>query len=330
MSAIPNPIGHSVNQLMDKLASSEGVGDGFGISMSDCAHECDRYIWYTLHWASTAQPMTGERASALRTGRTWEDRLIEEMISAGFVVRSRQEKVRLADGFVRGKLDGTVTGLIEAPKTEHVLEIKALKADKWRGVVKHGLAKHIADHYTQCQLYMHAKSLPRCAYLCVNKDTEERHIERLEYDPVFCIAQVARLERIAHSDEPPPRLHDDPTAKKAWQCGFCKHADVCAGAKPPRINCRTCLHNTFISPDQTTCGKYAFGPRGYEPQQSGCLSHRYIPSLVPGEQIDVRGDDVVYKMPDGTEYVDRDKTQDKFPPDQIDNSAVVVDDEIPF
>lgn len=301
MADLPAPFPHTVEAVNAKLAANASGGDSAGISISDATNPCDRALWLALHWAATPRPFDGPGASRLTTGLKWEDRLLDDLSEIGCIFDHHQERVRLAGGWLRGKADATVTGIREAPVTEHVLECKSLKAADFRAVVKHGVQKAKPPHYAQMQLYCHAFGLTRAAYWCVNKDTDERHLERVHYDPVFCLQIVARIERIAAMQEPPGRLRDDPTA---WECSFCPSHSICHSGAFARRNCRTCLHAT-LEPETLTCARDG-SQRKYEAQQAGCGSHRYLPALVPLEQTDVRGEAIVYRWADGSEWIDGD------------------------
>ena len=302
MADLPAPFPHTVEAVYAALAKTASFGDSSGISMSDAVNPCDRALWLQLHWAAAARPFDGPGASRLKTGLDWERRLIDDLAEIGCQFDHHQERVLLANGFLRGRIDATATGLVEAPKTEHVVEVKSLKAEKFRAVVKHGVAKAQPSHWAQCQLYMHALGLTRAAYWCVNKDTDERHLERVEYDALFCLTTVARIERIAALDEPPGRLRDDP---EAWECAFCPSRSLCHSAAFARVNCRTCIHGT-LKPENLTC-ELTKNERNYKQQQAGCAEHRFIPGTVAGEQVDViEGDRIVYRLCDGSIWIDGD------------------------
>src|SRR5206468_27902 len=132
---------HTVAAVYEKLAKEARGGDGAGIAVSEATNPCDRALFYKLHWAAPPRPFDGPGASRLATGGRWEDRLIDDLISIGCGFGSHQAKFTLAGGWLRGKIEGIVSDLPEAPKTDHLLECKSLKAEKFRAVVKHGVAK---------------------------------------------------------------------------------------------------------------------------------------------------------------------------------------------
>lgn len=302
MAAIPDPLPHTVNAVYDVLSADARGGDSTGVAISDAINPCDRAIWYRLRWAAEPKPTDGPGASRLKTGLYWEDRLIDDLARIGCVFDNHQLRVQLAGGWLRGRVDATATGFREAPVAKHLVECKSLKAEKFRAVVKHGVQKAIPEHYAQAQLYAHALGVARIAYWCVNKDTDERHLERIHADPVYAMQIVARIERIAAIQEPPAKLHENPHAKMAWECGFCPALAICHEGAFARRNCRTCLSAT-LSAESLMCERHSLTAQ-YAQQQIGCLDHQYMPGLVPGEQIDVRGEAVVYRLADGSEWID--------------------------
>jgi len=310
MAALPEPIPHTATLMDAAIVAKAKSFDGAGIPMSDVANECDRAIWMKLRWTSPPERPEGQRERRFRTGHQYETWLLDDLEAAGVEVAridpatGKQWRVELASGHIRGKMDGRAIGLPEAPKTEHVVECKSHKAEIFRKIVKSPIRESKPDHFAQCQLYMHAEGLSRCLYLAANKDTDEIHTERVEYDPVYCMALVARLERIVHAPRAPTRLHEDPTAKGAFACQICTRLAQCHEGQFSRVNCRTCLNSEPRENATWHCVRWD-KPLSYRDQQEGCPAHRYIPDLVPAEQVDVLDNDVVvYRLADGSEFRD--------------------------
>lgn len=309
MAEIPTPINHTVNAIYEALAKRARPGDGRGVSMSQAGHECDRAIWYKLRWASNPEPIDGRKQSIFDTGTLWESRLLELLWAAGAEVwesdpeTGKQFSVALADGWLRGKMDGVARGVPEAPETVHVVECKSHSDKSFKEIIKKKLKEGKYDHWVQCQLYMLSEGLKRALYLAVNKNTDEFYAERVELDVAAAQAIEARIKRIVASDRTPSRLHDDPASKAAFICQWCPALAQCHEKQFARKNCRTCLHSSFESGATVRCVKYA-KDMTYDEQQKGCPSHRYLPDLVPGEQIDVDGEVVIYRLSDGTEWRD--------------------------
>lgn len=305
--AIPEPLAHTAAAMDDAICAAARSSDSNGVNMSQATNACDRSIWYFFRWAAPPEQPRGPRQRRFRTGLQYERWLLDDLRAAGAEVQEidettgKQVAVQLADGHLRGKVDGIATGIVEAPKTVHVVECKSMKAADFRGVVKHGVQKHKPDHWMQMQLYMHGLGLTRALYICANKDTDEIHTERVEIDIAAAIATEARIERIVAAAAPPHRASDDPAS---FTCRFCTANEICHFGAWARFNCRTCIHSS-PGPNATwRCEKRDI-PLSYTVAQEGCEMHRFIPGLVPGEQVDVLdGDLIVYQLRDGARWVD--------------------------
>jgi hypothetical protein len=316
MAALPEPVNHTVAAILAALEATAYMGDSRGVPMSDAVNPCDRSTWYRLRWASPPEKIDGQKESKFETGRRWEERLLDDLERAGIVLEridpttGKQFTAELAGGWLRGRLDARGLNIPEAPKTLHVIECKSHSERSFKELVKHnplaggeGLKKSKPEHYAQCQSYMHAQGATRCLYLAVNKNTDERYAERIEYDQQFVLTMEARIQRIARTDTAPPRLFDDPKSKGAFACTWCPAFAQCHEAAFARVNCRTCMHAALEDGANLRCSKTG-ELRDWKEQQAGCGEHRYLPSLVPGEQIDVAGDMIVYRLKDGNEWRD--------------------------
>ncbi len=315
MPELPPPESHTALAMDRAIVEAARGGDSRGVPMSAAGGECDRAIWYALRWAAPLEAPEGARQRRFRTGEAYEEWLLQDLTNAGVVVwtideaTGKQFRIELASGWLRGKVDGVAQGLPEAPATVHVVECKSHNEKSFKELVRKGVREAKPEHYAQCQLYMHGLALTRCLYLAANKNTDEIHAERLEYDPAFCLAIETRIERIVATDRAPARAHEDPTSKAAFACAWCAAKGLCHQGAFARTNCRTCLHAEFRDGANVRCARHD-RPLSYEDQQAGCVDHRYLPDLVPGEQVDViAGDVVVYRLADGTEWRDGDPTQ---------------------
>lgn len=315
MPILPQPISHTVEAIYAAIAARNHGGDSRGVPMSDAVNDCERATWYRLRWAANPEVIDGQKQRRFETGFREEDRLLDDLEAAGFQVEridpatGTQHQVELASGWLRGRMDGTVLGLPEAPKTVHVVECKSHNDRSFKELVKHappigeGIKKSKSSHYAQCQSYMYGKGLTRCLYLAVNKNTDELYVERIEFDAGFALTLEARIERLRRTDRAPAKLHDDPKAKAAFACGWCPALSICHEGAWARINCRTCLRASFEDGAEVRCTKTG-EVLTWPEQQLGCPSHRYLPDFVPGEQIDVAGEVIVYRLADGTEWRD--------------------------
>lgn len=313
MAPLPTLTSPTVRAIYQAYEDDNESWDSWGLSVGELGNECDRSLYCTLHWASPQEVVDGRKVRIFRRGDIEEERLIEDLERIGVEVFGQQGRIRLVAGHVRGKIDGRLLGVLEAPKTEHLFEAKSANGANWRALAKDKVRKAQPKHYVQCQLGMHALGLTRAFYVSTNKDTEEIHAERLEYDFEFCARLLARAQRIIEAQEPPPRISEKPDF---FGCRFCRHKPLCHqvdtdGPAPEpvfaRVNCRTCFFSqpTLDGDCAWQCGRFA-KPLSIDEQREGCPAQLFVPGLVPGEQTDAdeEAETITYRLADGTVWVD--------------------------
>jgi hypothetical protein len=284
------------------------------LSASSLGNLCDRALWYDFRWVQFAETFDGRKLSIFETGEVWEERLVAFLRNAGMEVDAldpetgEQHRVVFAAGHASGRTDGKVRGVPEAPKTEHVLECKSHNNRSFGEVKRKGVREGKPAHYAQMQTYMHHQGLSRALYVAVNKNDDDLYIERVEYDATTALNLVAKAERISRAEVAPAKLHEDPEAKAAWQCRFCRHRPVCHDGAFARRTCRSCLHSTaeMDGDGRWSCARHKIESLSHEAQRTGCPNHLYLPSLVPGEQVDAdeAAETITYRMADGQTWVD--------------------------
>lgn len=316
MAALPQGIRRSptVDAIYQRAyVDNAWSGQSWRISMSDIGNPCDRAIYDKLRWARPPETFDGQTLRLFKTGHLAEARLIEDLQIAGVDVDSRDPKTKrqyevlLAGGHLRGKVDGIASGFVEAPVVKHVLECKSSSEKNFRALLKSGVAVAKPEHVDTMQLYMHGLGLTRAAYVVVNKNDDELHIERLEADPVHAARLIARAEDIVTAEARPLPLHEDPEAKMAFRCRSCPSLGICHGEEWAPRNCRTCLHSTALLDGKGSwkCERYD-RLLTIEDQNAGCGAHLYVPGFVPGKQVDSNEAEewIDYDMPDGTTWRD--------------------------
>ena len=271
--------------------------EGYGISASALGTSCDRQIWLTLRWASPPETPTGRQLRILERGDIEEEPCSPIFDGPGIEISREQERFALASGWLRGKVDAVGGGFLEAPKAEHVVEIKSMKAADWRAVQKHGMAKAKPEHWHPLHTGMAALGIARGAYVATNSAPEELLVERIRLDVEEANRQEARVERLVAEHDAPLRIADN---AERPPCRFCRHKALCFDAAMPRRHCRTCLHFAFGRDGAGHCMRFA-EPRSPQRQQEGrdCPTHLFLPALVPGEQVDAdpEAETVTYRLP---------------------------------
>lgn len=268
--------------------------------------DCDRLLWDAFRWAYPPERVDGRKSSIFETGEVWEERLIARLKAAGVTVTEldpdtgEQWRVVFAAGHGSGRLDGLATGVPEAPKAEHVVEIKSHNDRSFKGLLKDGVATAKPAHYAQMQVYMHLRGVDRALYVAVNKNDDTVYSERVRYDAAAAIALMAKAERIVTSDRRPPCSCPPYFLKSGYGCA------VNDGQMAIR-SCRTCLHATaHLDGDaRWSCARWR-KDLTLDEQQAGCPSHLYVPDLVLGEQVDAdeAGEWVEYELTGGTRWRD--------------------------
>lgn len=304
----PMPTVDAIWAAREREAADRPHYDGYGIAASALGNECDRALFYTLRWTSPPEALTGRKLRIFERGNIEEDRVLADLRRAGLDVLDRDDMTgrqwtfATARGWLRGKADGRCSGVIEAPKTEHVLEIKSLKAADWRAIIRHGLLKAKPEHWHQLHAGMAGLGIARGLYVGVNKDTEEILTERIRYDVEEAARQEARVLRIVDANDAPGKIADKPDS---FACRFCNHKAICHAGADARRHCRTCLHFTFTSDGMGQCERW-HEPRAPKSQAQGCPAHLYLPTLVAGEQIDAdeAAETITYRKLDGSMWTD--------------------------
>ncbi|AYM05690.1 oxidoreductase [Agrobacterium tumefaciens] len=304
MAPLPRAESSTVRAIYAAYEAAASSWDSLGISVGEANNPCDRALWYAFRWASPLEKHHGRQLRLFETGNFEEDRLVADLERIGVDVYGQQDKIRLVQGHVRGKCDGKAMGVVEAPKTEHLLEFKSSNAKGMKEIIKKGCKEAKPLHYGQCQLGMHTFGLSRCLYLVSCKDDDTLYAERIEHDPEFCLRLLARLERVINSPEPPSRINE---AVDWFECTFCKHKPVCKESAWPRVTCRSCIHSSpeMGGDGHWSCARWA-KPISFDEQKEGCPTHLTIPALVPGEQTDFSEEDetITYVLRDGTTWID--------------------------
>lgn len=302
MPAVPQP-NHQTRALIFESYEKEARQEHrphLGASL--IGRECERMIWYTHRWCDTPK-FDGRMLRLFDTGNLEEPRLVADLRRIGAEVyevdpdTGKQWQVWAHGGHFGGSMDATARGLPEAPKTWHVLEFKTSNSKVFKAMVKDGVRLTKPEHFAQMQVYMGITKMTRAMYIMKNKEDDDLHVERIEFDPSFFAALMAKAERILRSSTPPLRLHDDATR---YPCRFCTFVDVCHGTKAPEVSCRSCAHAT---PELDGDARWSCARAGadssipVEFQRTACDGHRFIPALLErfAKPVDTDGDNVVYE-----------------------------------
>jgi len=304
---IPRP---TVEEVDRAVVAAETPRHQRRLSGGQIGKACERSIWYQFRWAMPPETHNGRMLRLFETGHVEEARMIAWLRLAGVEVQDRdpitgdQIEYTSLDGHFIGKVDGIVSGLLEAPRTAHLLECKTHSFKSFTELTRKGVAATKPEHLSQMQAYMHLAGLTRAFYLAKCKDNDELWSERIEYDPAHAAALMAKGERIRDASVPPDRISEDPDYYLCKAFGCPAYEQCHMGAFALR-NCRTCLHSTPVSDGQWECAREQ-RTLTYEDQVAGCPHHLFLPGLVPGtpDDADEEKETVTYVLPDGRLWID--------------------------
>jgi hypothetical protein len=303
MAELPAPPTPTLTAIYSAYEARQGDGFREHLGASLIGKPCGRALWFDFRWVTSSR-FSGRMLRLFETGQREEDRIVANLRSTGATVlevdpeTGRQFRVEAHGGHFGGSLDGAALGLLEAPKTWHVVEFKTHSVKSFTDLVAKGVVKSKPQHAAQMQIYMHLTGLTRAMYVAVCKDTDALHIERIEADPAEATRLLDKAKRIIDAQHPPARISDDPT----WfECRMCSHHAACHIGETAALNCRTCLHSTPVD-GGWHCARH---DRRLEPQDQrrACSRHLFIPDLVPGTVTDAGEDFVAYRMADGSDWL---------------------------
>jgi hypothetical protein len=318
LPTLPDPTLAAVDRAIEERALRDKPRRYLG--MSAIGASCERNLWYLFRWVTKVR-FSADALKRFADGHAAEDvqaqrlRLVEG-VTLWTVDPETGRQFGYSDlgGHFGGHKDGVIVGLIQAPKTVHVWEHKSVNDDKLGKLEKlkaekgekQALAAWDAVYYAQAVLYMHYSKLDR-HYLTASSPGCRRTVScRTEANPELALRLIAKADRIIYGNRPPARLSEDPS----WfECRWCSHREICHEGALTDRNCRTCIFSAPVEGGGWRCGLYNYALNDDE-QRLGCVAHRFIPDLVPGEQIDAAGDAawIEYRLRDSSTFIDGTKS----------------------
>ncbi len=302
MASIPQ-IGDPTLDAMNAQIANRPAKYSTYLGMGAIGEECERKLWYQFRRVAPAI-FSAKTLKGFEDGHATEALLVSRLKAVpGIELQdtdpdtSSQWKFLDFQGHFMGFADGKISGLLQAPKTEHIFEVKC--SAKWQEVDKAkkkvgeklALAHWNANYYAQAVLYMDYADLDRHYLVCASPGGREETSVRTDKNPAHAELLRAKAKRVIYSSEPLARI-----SEKAdfFKCKWCDFSDICHNAEPAERNCRTCLHSSVADKGLWLCEKH--GDLMKPKEQSGCDDHLYLPGLVPGEQIDAGADWVEYRV----------------------------------
>ena len=233
---------------------------------------CISALWFSFRFCSKPPLIPIRKKRIFERGKLEEKRIIKELKSVGIFIYQRykginfdedieifgdeanQEEILGFAGHAKGHPDGRCRGVIEAPKTDHLLEMKTMADKYFQELKRNGLAKSQPGYLAQCIRSMDAMKLKRTLFISVNKNDESHYYERLRIEDYNLLAEELKLKEkaVILSEIPIPPQYPS----GFWKCKFCVHDSVCHRGHAPQITCRTCKHVDILDDGKWSCSKH--------------------------------------------------------------------------
>jgi hypothetical protein len=280
MSAIPEAM-NTLSASIDAAHEARAERPRPHMGCSQLGEQCERKMWLSFRWA-VIEPFPGRILRLFRRGQMEEATAVSDLRSAGcHVTHTGQEQSQVDFGcHVSGSMDGIIeSGVPEAPKKPHILEIKTHSLKSFNELEKSGVQLAKPVHWAQMQVYMLGAKVDRALYYAVCKDDDRIYTERVKLCEESAKAYVDRGQRIALTERMPEPITG---ASPAWYiCKFCPAHGFCHKTqKTEQVNCRTCAHATPKDDGTWHCARWG-DTIPTEAQYAGCDSHVLHPDLVP-------------------------------------------------
>ena len=284
------------------LKSQETFRPRSYLGMSEVGEDCWRMIWYRFRNVLNEGNLALNSILAIEDGYKQEDimaarlRLLPSVkLDTVDPENGEQFAFKFFGGHFAGHCDGKIIGILEAPKTQHIWENKAVNSKKFEVLKtliadhkigeKKALAAWDPSYYAQAIIYMYASKLTR-HYLTVETPGGRDYTScRTEADNKVAQSLMSKAEAIIKADSPLTRMSNNRTF---YKCGWCKHKEICFDGKVPDVNCRTCCASepNMKSTDGIASWKCYKKDCNFTGQGKPCNLYIMLNTLVPYKVID--------------------------------------------
>lgn len=258
MAIIPPAADPTLKAAEAKVAEIENGKRRRGyLGMSAIGDPCARKVFYSFRWAGR-EAYDFASAARFEDGHRTEALVIERLrLVDGLTLIDRDEgtgkqyRIDVIGGHYSGGCDGLAQGLLQAPVTWHVAEIKCCsekKINELKAAIttygeKSALKQWNVTYWAQGQEYMHYFDMDRHWLVAATPGGRDWLSVRTERDRKAGEHYTALAESII-AGEIPNRVSRSPDY---WICRNCVFAEHCHRGVEPDRNCRTCRHSEAIS-----------------------------------------------------------------------------------
>lgn len=304
-----DPTLSEIDRLIEEISKEERPRPYLG--MSSIGESCSRKLWYRFRFVDK-EIFNADTLKRFEDGHRTETLIIDRLklsdkLTVIDVVDGKQIGFVEHNGHYKGHLDGKILGILQAPKTWHVLEIKCCSDKKIAELKKaitdvgekEALRKWNPVYYAQAQEYMRHTKYERHYLIAATPGGRDWISVRTNVDVEFGIRLKQKAKRIIESHEPLDKIGKS----DFFECRMCSFKDICHEDKQPLRNCRTCLHSTPIENGEWHCNRYG-KKLTLDEQIEGCPAHLFLPSLVGKEIVETTDISITYRLEDGSLWTD--------------------------
>jgi hypothetical protein len=292
--------GLTLRALSDKLLELNQKDFRGYLGASEIGEDCWRLLFYRFRNV-IKEPLRLNSLLAIEDGYNQEEIMTKRLRTLDFIKletvdsnTGEQFGFKALGGHFRGHCDGKISGILEAPKTLHIWENKAVGEKRFNQ-----LKKLLADneekkvlelfdknYYSQAVTYMNEFKISR-HYTTVELAGGRDYVSlRTEENPKLALSLKAKAETIIKSERPLPRISDN---RSFYLCGWCRMREICFDCKVPAVNCRTCAFGEPITDDPTNTGAWKCYKKNINFTGAGdcnCDKHLFLNTLLPFKTID--------------------------------------------
>jgi hypothetical protein len=198
---------------------------------------CERALQFEFfHTEKDAgKEFRGQTLRIFDVGHSLEELAISWIREAGFDLRTqnpdtgRQYGFSIADGRIRGHLDGVLCSGPNVMAYPALWECKTMSAKYWRDCVKHGVAKSKPVYAAQIAIYQANMNLTEnpAVFTAINKDTEEIYFEFVPFHAALAgnlAEKGSRMLQACDAGLVLPRIASSPDH---LECKWCSWASRC-------------------------------------------------------------------------------------------------------
>ena len=233
-ASVPGQLSALIDQALENKRDATPAREY--LSASRLGTSCERQLQYEYAKASVdnGKAFSGRLLRIFERGHRTEEMVISWLRLAGFTLKTEdangdQFGFSVANGRLRGHIDGVLISGPEGFNYPALWENKCLRAKSWRDVEKRKLAVSKPIYAAQIALYQSYLELHAhpALFTAINADTMEIYAEFIPFDASLAQRMSDRAARVIQATEVSELLPRSFTDPAHFECKFCAWANRC-------------------------------------------------------------------------------------------------------